>query len=93
VEQPYAKWDSKRRPRHRPVPPAGVAPLLDRDPRWTTLAAERQDRRAKYAAGVAYASQLPQFGRMQSPLLGRLLLRRVALYESLRGGEATGWID
>jgi LmbE family N-acetylglucosaminyl deacetylase len=93
VEQPYAKRDGKRRAWHRPSVPAAVEPFVDAPLRWTSLAAERRDRRAKYRASIAYASQVPLFGRLESRFLGRLLLRRVALYEALRGGEAIAWLD
>jgi LmbE family N-acetylglucosaminyl deacetylase len=93
VEQPYAKWAGRRDPRHRPCLPSTLDPLVSEPVRWAPLAAERRDRRAKYAASVAYVSQLPLFGRLDRPALGRLLLRRVALYEALRGGEVVAWLD
>jgi LmbE family N-acetylglucosaminyl deacetylase len=93
VEQPYAKWAGMRRPWHRPSIPRGIESLVAVPTEWTSLARERRDRRAKYRAAVAYKSQLALFGRIQHPILGRLLLRRVALYEALRGGEAVAWLD
>jgi LmbE family N-acetylglucosaminyl deacetylase len=93
VEQPYAKWDGRRRPLHRPSVPATIEPFLAAPVGWTSLAAERRDRRAKYRAAVAYTSQLALFGRIEHPILGRLLHRRIALYERLRGGEAVAWLD
>lgn len=93
VEQPYAKWDGRRRPWHRPALPAGIASLVPSEVTWRSLAAERPDRRRKHQAALAYASQLPLFGRIEKPFMGRLLLRRVALYELLRGGEAVAWLD
>jgi LmbE family N-acetylglucosaminyl deacetylase len=93
VEQPYAKWDGKRRPRHRPSLLPAIQQLVDQQLTWTSIKAARRDRRAKHRASLAYASQLPLFGRFERPFLGRLLLRRVALYEALRGGETVAWLD
>jgi LmbE family N-acetylglucosaminyl deacetylase len=93
VEQPYAKWDGRRRPWHRPSVPAAIEPHVDAPVRWTSIAAERRDRRAKYQAALAYASQLPLFGRIEQPIFGRLLQRRIALYEALRGGETVAWLN
>jgi LmbE family N-acetylglucosaminyl deacetylase len=93
VEQPYAKWDGRRRPWHRPSVPTAIKPVLDGPVEWASLAAARRDRRAKYRASVAYTSQLPLFGRRKSATLGRLLQRRIALYEALRGGESIAWLD
>jgi LmbE family N-acetylglucosaminyl deacetylase len=93
VEQPYAKWAARRRLRHRPALPPVLEPLVARPVTWTRLASDRADRRTKRRAALAYGSQLPLFGRGGSPLLGRLLLRRIALYEALRGGEAVAWLD
>jgi len=92
VEQPYAKRDGRRRPWHRPSVPASLDPLVKRDVQWASLASTRRDRQAKYQAAVAYASQLQLFGRIHYPILGRLLHRRVALYEALRGGEGVAWL-
>jgi LmbE family N-acetylglucosaminyl deacetylase len=85
VEQPYAKWQGRRRLSHRPSVPPEIESLVPRGLAWTTLAAEGPDRRTKHRAASAYRSQVPLFGR--------LLLRRVALYEALRGGEAVAWLD
>lgn len=85
VEQPYAKWQGRRRLSHRPSVPPEIESLVPRGLAWTRLAAERRDRRTKHRAASAYRSQLPLFGRW--------LLRRVALYEALRGGEAVAWLD
>jgi hypothetical protein len=71
--------------------PAAIELLVDMPVEWTSLAAERRDRRAKCRAAVAYASQLPLFGT--KPILGPLIHRRIALYEALRGGESVAWLD
>jgi LmbE family N-acetylglucosaminyl deacetylase len=92
VEQPYAKWQGRRRWSHRPSVSPEIASLVPHGLAWTTLAAERADRRSKYRAMAVYRSQLPLFSR-GSVLTGRLFLRRVALYEALRGGEAVAWLD
>jgi LmbE family N-acetylglucosaminyl deacetylase len=93
VEQPYAKWIGRRRPWHRPCLLPSLEPLVERPVAWTSIRAERRDRRAKYRASVAYVSQLPLFGRLKRQFLGRLLQRRIALYEALRGGEMVAWLE
>jgi LmbE family N-acetylglucosaminyl deacetylase len=92
VEQPYAKWDGGRRFWHRPSLPAAIEALVDRPVQWTRLAADPRDRRAKLRAASAYESQLPLLARPSRVFAGRLLLRRIALYEALRGGEAVAWL-
>jgi LmbE family N-acetylglucosaminyl deacetylase len=93
VEQPYAKWDGGRRPWHRPSLPRSIAPLVDRPVDWISLRASRRDRRAKIRASLAYTSQLPLLAGKKGPLPARLLPRRIALYEALRGGEAIAWLE
>jgi LmbE family N-acetylglucosaminyl deacetylase len=90
VEQPYAKWHARRRPWRVPQAPEGLG--VSRDGRWTRLESTRASRRLKRRAALAYESQLPLFARGGNARVGRLLVRRVALYEALRGGEAVLWL-
>jgi len=92
VEQPYAKRHAGRRAWRRPAVPDQLRELLAQPVAWTSLAAERRDRQAKHRAALAYRSQIPLFGRGRVEALGRLLIRRVALYEAIRGGEAVAWL-
>jgi LmbE family N-acetylglucosaminyl deacetylase len=92
VEQPYAKRQARRRAWRTPAVPDQLRRLLTEPVAWTRLAAERGDRQAKHRAALAYHSQIPLFGRGQVEALGRLLIRRVALYEAIRGGEAVAWL-
>lgn len=91
VEQPYAKWQSRRRPWRMPFVPEDLGLAVEGG--WTRLESTRGARRLKRRAALAYESQLPLFGRGGNAALGRLLVRRVALYEALRGGEALLWLD
>lgn len=88
VEQPYAKRHAHRRPWRRPAVPPELNLSRSLRATWSTVHAGRGDRQAKHRAALAYSSQIPLFGRAGSDRLGRLLIRRVALYERLRGGEA-----
>jgi LmbE family N-acetylglucosaminyl deacetylase len=92
VEQPYAKRRGGRRAWRRPSVPEELRKLVNPPPSWNVLAAAQRDRRAKRRAALAYRSQIPLFGRGQREALGRLLIRRVALYEAIRGGEAVAWL-
>jgi LmbE family N-acetylglucosaminyl deacetylase len=51
---------------------------------WRHLRGSFVDRRAKRRAFEAYASQVPLFGIQPR--------RRIALYETLQGGEAVAWL-
>ncbi len=80
AEQPYT-W----RKAADPTVPELIRPLVKGPARWMRLPAQRADRRAKVRAGRTYRSQLP--------LLGRLALWRIVLYEARSGGEGLALIS
>jgi LmbE family N-acetylglucosaminyl deacetylase len=73
------------RARLRPAPPADLAALLPGGVEWRTSPASHRDRRAKFEAIAAYASQVSR--------LGRRLLPRIRLYEWSWGGEGVGFVS
>jgi LmbE family N-acetylglucosaminyl deacetylase len=88
LEQPYVVirpwWGVWR----RTIPPGSapvLAHLLDGDPNWVSLPAGTEDRAAKLEACRAYPSQLRNLSRFP-------FLRRMARYESARGGELIAWV-
>lgn len=92
VEQPYGKRYAKRTGRHTLEIPRELGRLVPESISWVRLPAERRDRRAKRRAISAYRSQVPLFGRIQTPIVGRLALARAVRYEARCGGEAVAWL-
>jgi LmbE family N-acetylglucosaminyl deacetylase len=88
VEQPYCVlpqirwWRWKWRPRLGPV----LADVVAGPTEWTVLRSGFRDRIAKWRACRAYRTQLPLLSGAPP------ILWRIALYETLRGGEAIAWL-
>jgi LmbE family N-acetylglucosaminyl deacetylase len=88
VEQPYCVlpqvrwWGWRWRPRLGPV----LSDVIAEPTEWTVLRSGIRDRVAKWRACRAYRTQLALIGRLPP------ILWRMAIYETVRGGETIAWL-